>query len=253
MSSTQSPPAVRSLLLRRLEIQAPLTDADRDAVLDLPWQMCTLEPAAYLVREGERPQNCAILLDGFVFRQKLTNDGNRQIVSLHIPGDPLDFNMLFLDVADHNVQALTRATVATVPRSAIRALFAERAAFAHAVLLYLLVDASIGREWLLNIGRRNARARLAHLFCEFACRMDAHGLTGPEGYELPMTQEQLGDALGLTAVHVNRTLKALVAEGVIGREGRRITFKNWENICRIADFSALYLHQRDLVVPRLSA
>lgn len=243
MSLTLShPPA---FLLRRLDAHAPLSPDDRRAVLDLPWQTRTLEPAAYIVREGEPPQNCAILLDGFVFRQKLTHDGDRQIVALHIPGDPLDFHMLFLDFADHNVQALTRTTIATVARGPVQALIAERPAFAHAVIVNLLVDASIAREWLLNIGRRNARGRLAHLLCEFACRMDALGPQGLDGYELPMTQEQLGDALGLTAVHVNRTLKALAAEGVIERQGRRVAFKSWDAIRAIADFSALYLHARD--------
>lgn len=238
------PSQLLALLPRRFEVHAPLPDADRQAFLDLPWQHRTLELAAYLAREGERPQQCAMLLDGFVYRQKLTDDGDRQIVALHIPGDPLDLHMLFMAAADHNVQALTRATVATVPRAAVEALVAERPAFAHAVIVSLLADASIGREWLLNIGRRDARARLAHLLCEFACRMDAHQLGGPDGYELPMTQEQLGDALGLTAVHVNRTLKSLAADGVIHRQGRRIAFKNWEEIRDIAGFSTLYLHQR---------
>ncbi len=233
-----------SLLLRRLGLHQPLSEADRKAVLDLPWQLRTLEPAAYLVREGEMPQNCAIILDGFIFRQKLTHDGNRQIVALHIPGDPLDFHMLLLAAADHNVQALTRATIATVPRVLVQTLIRERPEIAHAVIVNLLVDLSIGREWLLNTGRRDARARLAHLLCEFACRMDANGLSGPDGYELPMTQEQLGDALGLTAVHVNRTLKTLAAEGLISRRGRRIAFDSWENIRAIADFSALYLFER---------
>ena len=229
-------------LLQRLEAHAPLSPADSDAFLALPWQVRTIEPAAYLVREGEAPQQCAVLLDGFVFRHKLTHHGDRQIVALHIPGDPLDFHMLFLDAADHNVQALTRTTIATVPRQAMQALIAERPALAHAVIASILIDASIEREWLLNIGRRDARSRLAHLLCEFAARMDAHGLASLDGYELPMTQEQLGDALGLTAVHVNRTLKALTAEGAIRRQGRRVAFGDWQQIRDIADFSALYLH-----------
>lgn len=240
------PPGVVShpmeLLLRRLACHAPLTAADRQGALQLPWHLRTLEAGAYVIREGEPPQNCGILLDGFVIRQKLTSEGDRQIAALHIPGDPLDFHMLFLDAADHNVQALTRVTLAVVPRAAVQQLIAERPMLGHAVIVSVLVDASIGREWLLNIGRRNARARLAHLLCEFACRMDAQGLAGPAGYDLPMTQEQLGDALGLTGVHVNRTLKVLEAEGLIQRRGRHIVFQDWQRIRDIADFSELYLH-----------
>lgn len=245
-SRADSPAA---LLLRRLELGGPLPPHDRDAVLDLPWQLRTLARGATIIREGEPPQHCAFLVDGFIVRQKLTAAGDRQIVALHIPGDPLDLQTLFLGVADHHIQTLTPAVIATVPRELIQALIAERAALARAVVISLLADASIGREWLLNTGRRDAQARLAHLLCEFACRMDAQGLTGDDGYELPMTQEQLGDTLGLTAVHVNRTLKALEAQGIIHRKGRRITFASWAAIRAVADFNPLYLHLHDTAPP----
>ena len=241
------------LLHRQLANRSPLSVQDRDALLALPHLRRTLEPATYLVREGETLEHCAVLIEGFVFRQKLTRDGNRQIVSIQIPGDPLDFQQLYLDVADHNVQALTRADVALVPRAAIETLIAERPAVARAVAVNNQVAASIGREWQLNIGRRNARARLAHLLCEFACRMEAQGLAGNHGSELPMTQEQFGDALGLTSVHVNRTLKQLEREGVIRRNGRRIGFDDWDAIRSVAGFSSLYLHLQDKPVRRLDA
>ena len=203
----------------------------------------SLEPAAYIVREGEKPQSCAFLLSGFAFRQKLTSEGARQIVSLHIPGDALDFQSLYLAAADHNVQALTRVELLVMPRADVQRLLEARPAIAHAVIVNILIEASITREWVLNVGRRDARTRLAHLLCEFARRMDALGLGDGHNYELPMTQEQLGDALGLTSVHINRTLKALEAEGAITRQGRRVQFSDWEKMRRIADFSALYLHE----------
>lgn len=230
------------LAIRRLRQQAPLTDEDVDAIRALSGEVRTLNPASYLVREGEVPRICTFLLEGFAYRQKLASDGARQIVALHIPGEALDFQSLYLAHADHNVQTLSRATVLTVPRGEVQALIARSPTFAHAVILNILTEASIMREWVLNIGRRDARTRLAHLLCEFALRMDGQGLTGAAGYELPMTQEQLGDALGLTSVHVNRTLKVLEGEGVLTRQGRRIRFWDWEQMRRIADFSALYLH-----------
>jgi CRP-like cAMP-binding protein len=236
-----------ALLLKRLRSHVEIGEDDAVAVLDLPYTIRTLEPSTYLLREGEPPQSCPVLIDGFVFRQKVTRDGERAIVALHIPGDPLDFQSLFLAVADHNLQVMTRATVALIARSALEEAMRTRPAIANAVMVSATVDASIGREWLLNIGRRSARERLAHLLCEFACRMEAHGLAASGDCALPMTQEQLGDALGLTSVHVNRTLRGLEAEGAIQRDGRRIRFDDWNHIRAIADFSALYLHLNPVV------
>ncbi len=225
MISTSSPLA---LMVRKLETHATLNADDRAALLALPYTLRTYEPSSYLVREGDAPEQCAVLLSGFAYRQKLTGSGMRQIVSLHIPGEALDFQHLFLDVADHNVQTLTRAEVATIPRTALR--------------VNTLVEGSIFREWILNIGRRDARSRLAHFLCEFAIRLDMQGLTGADDYELPMSQEQLGDALGLTAVHVNRTIKSLEADGLISRNRRRISFPRWDALRELADFSSRYLH-----------
>ena len=234
------------LFARRLAHGARLEADDLAAIEALPGQVRTLEPAGYIVREGEPARFCAFMVSGYAFCQKLTSDGARQICSLHIPGDALDLQTLYLDAADHNVQALTRAEVLFVPQEGVKQLIAERPRVARAIIVSILIDMSIMREWLLNVGRRDARTRLAHLLCEFAMRMKTQGLTGDEdggeSYELPMTQEQLGDALGLTSVHVNRTLKSLAAEGVLTRRGRRIQFGDWERMRHIADFSALYLH-----------
>lgn len=231
-----------SLLVGSLARRAPLAPEDRAALLALPVTCRDVAPATYIVREGERPQSCAVLIDGFAYRQKLSGDGGRQIVSLHLPGDPLDFQNMFLDCADHNVQALTRATLAVIPRAPLMALIRSHGAIAHAVLVASLIEASIFREWVLNVGRRDARTRVAHLLCEFATRMDSRGLSDEGGHELPMTQEQIGDATGLTSVHVNRTIKALEAEGLIERQGRVISFPDLNRLRDVGDFSPLYLH-----------
>ncbi len=231
-----------ALMVRKLEIHTPLQQDDRDALLALPHTLKTYDPSAYLVREGDAPEQCAVLLSGFAFRQKLTGAGMRQIVSMHIPGDALDFQHLFLDVADHNVQTLTRADVATIPRKALRDLARSRSAVGNAIFVSTLVEGSISREWVLNIGRRDARSRLAHFLCEFAMRLDVLELSAGQPYELPMSQEQLGDALGLTAVHVNRTIKSLEADGLITRNRRRISFPRWDALRELADFSSRYLH-----------
>lgn len=230
-------------LFRKLASRNPLDEADRAAILALPYVTRSYEPSSYVVREGEPPRrHCSFILSGFAFRQKLTVQGTRQIVSLHMAGDMLDLQHLFLKRADHNVQALTRLETAELDRNALRALATDRPAVAEAMWVDALIDASVFREWVLNVGRRDARTRVAHLLCEFATRMQSLGLATEERYELPMTQEQIGDATGLTSVHVNRTLKSLAAEGLIERDKRSLSFSDWESIRAAADFSALYLH-----------
>jgi CRP-like cAMP-binding protein len=230
------------LLARRLEQRTPLPDGDRQAVLALSYTMRRLESSTYLVREGDAPEYCAVLGSGFAYRQKLTGEGSRQIVALHIPGEALDFQHLFLDVADHSVQMLTAGDVAFVPRAEMQALARSRTAVGNAIMVDLLVEASIFREWVLNVGRRNARARLAHVLCEFALRLEAQGLGGWLGYELPITQEQMADVLGLTPVHINRTLKWLEGAGLITRNKRSIRFPDWERLREVGDFNQRYLH-----------
>ena len=237
-----------ALFLRKLESHVPLSVQDRAAILALPFTLKSLGPQTYLTREGDAPNVCAVLIDGFAYRHKLTGDGDRQIVSLHIPGEALDLQNLYLDVSDHNVQTLTSVDVAIIPRPALQKLVAERAGIAHALLFTVLVEASIFREWVLNIGRRDAATRLAHLLCEFAVRLEAQGLAGDAGYSLPMTQEQLADTLGLTPVHINRTIKALEAGGFIARDGRHIRFPDWRRMREIGDFNQRYLH----LEPKLS-
>jgi CRP-like cAMP-binding protein len=132
--------------------------------------------------------------------------------------------------------------VAFVAMHDLQFLARERPAVGHAVLVKILVESSIFREWVLNVGRRDSRMRLAHLLCELGVRLDAEGLAEDYGYELPMTQEQLADALGLTPVHVNRTLKALEEEGLIVRSKRSVSFPDWKRLRSVGDFNQRYLH-----------
>jgi CRP-like cAMP-binding protein len=231
-----------TLLIRKLAQHSPLPQADRDAILALPYTLRSLEPHAYTIREGDVPLQCGVLVSGFAYRQKTTSEGARQIIALHIPGDPLDFQNLFLDEADHSLQMLTRGDVAIIARSHFQELARSHPAIAHAIFVDILIDSAIFREWVLNVGRRDSRARLAHVLCEFAVRLERQGLAETYGYELPMTQEQLGDALGLTAVHVNRTLKQLEVEGYIVRQKRKVSFPNWMQMRQLADFNQRYLH-----------
>jgi CRP-like cAMP-binding protein len=230
------------LVVRKLEGHSPLEEADRAAIRALPHVSRTVDPATYLVREGDRTEYCGLLLSGFVYRHKLTGNGQRQILSIHMPGEMLDLHNIFLDIADHNIQALSRAVVAMVPRQAIHALAENFPNVGRAMWTDTLIDASIFREWVMNVGRRDSITRIAHLLCEFALRLEAAGLGNHQQYELPMTQEQLADAVGLTPVHVNRILKELGQRGLIIRDKRAITIEDWRKLRDVADFSSRYLH-----------
>ena len=231
-----------ALLLANLELRSPLSPADRETILALPCALKSLAPGSYLVREGEPPTACGVLVSGFAYRQKLTGEGGRQILSIHIPGEALDFQNIFLNSADHSVQMLTRGQVALVLRADLQRAARSSPAIGHAILINILVEASIFREWILNIGRRDAKSRLAHVLCELAVRLDAHGLTEEMGYHLPMTQAELADALGLTPVHLNRVIRALEVDGLLVRTKRDLSFPDWERMRDLADFNDRYLH-----------
>lgn len=243
---------VTRLMLRKLEGRARLDDSDVQAILTLDYHQQTLEPSAYIVREGEPPSRSCLLLSGFAYRHKTTAGGGRQIISVQIPGDFVDLEGALLNVADHNLQALTRCEVAFIPRNAMRKLILNNPSVAAAMWVDTLIDASIYREWVLNVGRRDARSRIAHLLCEFMRRLEVAGLAEQYRCELPMTQEQLGDATGLTPVHVNRVLKSLEQEGLIKRERRVIQIPDWERLRHAGGFSDLYLHL-DQVRPPIAA
>ncbi len=229
-------------MIRKFERRAPLDEGDREALRGLPHRIQTVEPAAYIIREGERCDRSCVIVEGFAYRHKVTVEGARQIVSVHMPGDLLDLECALLTVADHNVQALTRCSVAFIPREAIRALILSHPRVGAAMWVDTLIDGAIFREWVVNVGRRDARSRIAHLLCEFARRLEAAGLASEYRYELPMTQEQIADATGLTPVHVNRVLMGLAREGLIERHRRFLAIPDWEALRRVAGFSELYLH-----------
>jgi CRP-like cAMP-binding protein len=235
-------PYILQRMVTKFERRANLDDSDRRALLALPMTTKLFEPGKYLVREGSLAEVSSLILSGFAVRHKTTVDGDRQIVSVHIPGDFVDLEGSLLKVADHNVQTLTRCEIAAIPRRAIIELIDAHPRVGRAMWVDTLIDGSIFREWVMNVGRRDARERLAHLLCEFAKRLEVAGLGDTSGYQLPMTQEQLADATGLTSVHVNRTLKGLEADGLIIRHKRHVGIPDWERLRDLSGFSELYLH-----------
>ena len=228
--------------IRKLERLTHLDEADRQAVRNLDARIENLPANALLVAEGDRAPQACLLLDGYACRHKETSGGGRQILSFHMAGDLLNLQRLFLERSDHNVQTITPTAVARIPTEALRRLMTDRPKVAEALWRDTLIEASIAREWVLNVGRRDATSRIAHMLCEFAARREAAGFGRPERFELPMTQEQIGDATGLTSVHVNRKLHDLEELGVIARDRRDLQIRDWTRLTRIGDFDAAYLH-----------
>ena len=222
------------------------TEEDADALRSLPHRTKKVERHGYLVREREKTTHSCVLLSGYAMRHKIVMGGSRQIVAVHMKGDLVDLQNSFLGVADHSVQVLTDSEVAFIPRDAIKRLGFERPNVGMAMWHDTLVDGSVFREWIANVGRRDSHTRIAHLLCEFALRLKVAGLGKETDYELPMTQEQIADCVGLTSVHVNRTLKTLEAENLITRKtSRGIIIGDWKKLADAGDFDSNYLHLRE--------
>ena len=241
-----SPEHTLEPMVRKLAYWQELDSADRKAILAIPHILRALEPNSYIVREYDRAEHICVLLSGFAIRHKTVASGHRQIVAVHMKGEAVDLQNSMLGKADHSVQMLTRGEVALIPIKEVEKIAFEQPNVGKAMWIDTLVDGSIFREWIANIGRREARARIAHLLCEFALRLRVAGLGSEAGYELPMTQEQLADATGLTAVHVNRTLKTLEGDGLIERGSpRSVVIGDWKKLAEAGDFNSNYLHLRD--------
>jgi CRP-like cAMP-binding protein len=234
--------SVLAPMVAKLHQWKPLDSGDEDALLALPYRVIRLRPQEYIVRDGDKPQSSCLMLSGFSFRHKIAGNGGRQVFSIHMKGDLADLQNSLLGTADHNLQALNHVEVAMIPVEAVQEIAFNRPAIGRAMWYETLVDASIFREWTLNVGRRDARTRMAHMLCEFALRLEVAGLGLRHSYELPMTQEQLADALGLTSVHTNRTLMALAGDGLITRTQRAVRIDDWPRLAEAGDFDSAYLH-----------
>ena len=229
-------------MLRKLRYWFDLDEDDAAAVLALPHRVKALERLHYVVRERETATHCCLMISGYSIRHKIVVHGARQIVAIHMVGDMVDLQNSMLETADHSVQMLTAGEVALIPREAIQELALQRPRIGMAMWKDTLVDGSVFREWIANVGRRDAATRLAHVLCEFALRLKLAGLGEQTTYELPMSQEQLADVLGLTSVHLNRTLQALEQQQLISRNKRSVTIGDWQRLADAGDFDATYLH-----------
>jgi CRP-like cAMP-binding protein len=241
---TSSHSTAYDLMIRKLASIFPLSDEEKKALQVLPIQLATFKTDQDIVRVGERPSRSFMLVDGYTCVYKLTSEGRRQIVAFHVPGDMPDLHSLHLKVMDTSMATVTPCTIGFIPHEALHDLCAHYPRIAAALWRETLVDASIFREWMTGIGRRESYNRMAHLLCEFFTRLNAVGLTQDHGFTLPITQVELADAIGASTVHVNRVLQELRADGLIQTVGTQVNIPDWERLKEVADFDPLYLHLR---------
>ena len=238
------------IAIRKLELRSALTSDEKSALRSTFATIREFDDGQDLLREGEKPAFVGALLSGMLCRYKPLDNGQRQIVSLPLPGDIFDLHSFTVETMDHSVGALSRSVVATASHAAV-----EQMADAHPRLGMLLwrdavVEGSVFREWVVNCGRRSAYARMAHLFCELYVRSAEIGLARDTGCALPLTQAELSDATGLSVVHVNRVIQRLRAEKLVALGSGWLTIHDFEGLAEAGGFNPAYLHSHETVRSR---
>ena len=234
--------ATTGRLISGLERLGPLPSQERSLLEEASFAVQHMEGNQDLVREGDRPSHCLLLLEGFACRYKTLESGQRQILAFHVPTDLCDLSSLLLATMDHSVATLTPAKVALIPHATILGWIRRLPGLGQLLWRATLVDASVSREWIVNVGRRTAYQRTAHLLCELVLRLRLAGQANGRTCRLPLTQVVLADALGLTPVHVNRTLQWLRGEGLVEFGGGTLTVLDWPGLKRAGGFDPAYLH-----------
>jgi CRP-like cAMP-binding protein len=229
-------------LVRRLETITSLSEDEKKAILNLPARVADLRADADIVREGDRPSQCCLLVEGFLTRYKSLSDGKRQILAFYVPGDIPDLLSLHIEVMDHSLATMVPSRVAYIPHDALRRLNDQNPRIASAFWRDTLIDAALFREWIVNLGSRDAYTRIGHLICEVFMKLKAVGLTDGNSFDFPITQGEIADATGLSTVHVNRSIMALRADGLIILEKGRCTIPDLKRLKEAALFDPTYLH-----------
>lgn len=226
----------------KLERRVHLPVEDREALFRLRGYHREHAANETVVADAVPAQHCILIESGLVSRAKTLGDGARQIVAFHLPGDAVDLQSILFSHTDHKIQAHVPTRTFWIAHDDILALSAEREIVSRSLWLDTLVDASIFREWTANVGQRNARQRIAHLFLEMAARFEAIGLLRNDTFELPVTQSALAEALGLSLVHMNKSLQSLKKDGFLTIRDRSVTLTRRDDLTTFSGFDPSYLH-----------
>lgn len=235
------PQAALIAFLNRLRLRSDLDAEESDAILHMEGRVEQRARREDIVLPGDRTTHACLIMTGLAARYDQTDSGARQYTALHIPGDMCDLHSAVLPIATWGVEAVNPITILRVPHAALMNAADAYPAIARAFWRDTTADACILTKWTGNLGRKPALTRMAHLICEIGTRMERAGLGTRTDFPLNLTQDQLADSLGLTAVHVNRTLQTLRARQLVRTEHRRIQVPDWDGLAACADFQPDYL------------
>ncbi|MEJ0076417.1 MAG: Crp/Fnr family transcriptional regulator [Alphaproteobacteria bacterium] len=233
---------VRDLLLAKVKEHGTLTAADENAICAIRAHTRALAAGEDVVSQGDRPDVAVFVLSGMLARYHTLPSGDRQYLSFHIKGDLPDVQGLLLSVLDHSLCALDQAEIAVLPHDPLVALCARRPGVAFAFWRLTLVDAAIFRQAITNNGIRSHVTRLAHLFCELYFRAREAGLVEDRSCSVPLTQNEVGQALGMSHISVNRAMQKLRKERLADLRSGQLQILNWDGLTRVAGFDPIYLH-----------
>lgn len=228
-------------LLSRLERFHALSSQDRQLISELPFKVTNFVTKQEITRQGDAPARCTLVLSGFLYTHKPARGSRRQITSVMIPGDIADLQLLYLPSVDYSLSALGPATVALLPHGAIKDMLDRSPRLAQVFWRETFIEAAIFREWIANLGRRDAIARVAHVVCELAMRLQAVDLAHDLCFSIAWTQSDLADACGISSVHANRVVQELRRLGVVDWRPKYVRIRDWERLVKVGDFSADYL------------
>jgi CRP-like cAMP-binding protein len=228
-------------LTRKLAVGNVLLPGDRARLEAAVAGTLSLPPRHDVTRDNDLSQNVHLMVEGLAYRYKILPEGRRAILAFLLPGDFCDFNAVFIGRTDHAVATITASTVAKISFATIAELTMNHPRIARALWWAALSDAAITREWLASMGQRSAGPQLAHLICELYVRLRTIGRVAGDSFSFPLTQEELGDTLGITSVHVNRILNQLRDDGLISLRGRILKILDLQRLERISGFDRSYL------------
>ncbi|MFD2192335.1 Crp/Fnr family transcriptional regulator [Pistricoccus aurantiacus] len=234
-------------MIHKLSNCVTLSSRDKDVLRKMITKVVDLEKNTNVKREEEKPDFIHLLMNGWACRYKTLENGKEYIVGFLLPGDLSTLNASILTRMDHSIRTLTRVKLALIPQERIDHIHLYYPNITRAFFWSTLLDESILREWLVSQGGRPAAVRLAHLFCEIMMRSRAAGLTDDYSFYMPLTQEELGNATGLTKVHVNRCLRHLRMENLIEIHRHRVSILDWERLQTFGEFQTTYLHMPRIV------
>lgn len=234
-----------AVFLRKLEVRDKLGSEEREALIQAAGEIWVVKSGTEIVREGDRPVQSILLAKGMTARFNLTKDGSRQITAFHVDGDFVDLPGFLLKTMDHGVRAMTDCTLVSFPHPALKRVTEHHPHLARLLWLTTLLDSAIHRQWLVVKGRFSSLEHMAHLFCEHLVRAAVVGLETKGEFPFPITQTDLADAMGISTVHVNRTLRELRAMNLVQWEHGRLRVLDEQNLRRLGQFDESFLHVKN--------